>query len=144
MNFDDIIEGFNKQNPRFDPLQQYEAIKKFVEAKKQLNLVDLNKLEVATIFDNVWCREYEDEDCESCPVCKYEEGWGDCATGRFHGLGCVSGELHPFYEKIHGVWDYINALKNQDDEISKRDLLNAVDDIISYLKQAIKETTKKP
>jgi hypothetical protein len=141
MNVDDVIEDLKKQNPRFDSLQQYEVIKKFIEDKQQLSDKDLNKLEVATIFDNVWCRDYEDKDCEGCPVCKFEKGWGDCASGRFYGQGCVSGQLHPFYEKIDHVWHCITALKNHDKKVRKRDLLNAVNDIIHYLKKAIKETT---
>ncbi|MCP8315918.1 MAG: hypothetical protein H3Z51_03530 [archaeon] len=136
MNLDDIIEDFRKQNPRFDPLQHYEVIKKFVEEKEHLSLEDLDRLEFATIFDNVWCREYEDKDCEGCPVHEYEKGWGSC-------IG-VSGGHHPFYEKIDYVWYCITALKNHDEEVSKRDLLNAVNDVIRYLKIVTRKTAKNP
>lgn len=145
MNLDDITEGLKKQTPKFDPLQQYEVIKKFVEDRGELNVEDLDKLEVATVFDNLWCREYEDKDCEGCPVQKFEEGWGDCASGRYHGYGCSSSsELHPFYERIDRVWYCITALKDHDEEVRKRDLFNAVNDVIHYLRKTIEETTEKP
>ena len=94
---------------------------------------DLNRLEVATIFYNAWCKEFEDKNCRGCPVYEFEDEWS-----------CMSHPSHPFYSEVDHVWYCITALKNHDKEVSKQDLLDAVNEVIRYLKKVIKETTKKP
>lgn len=125
MSLHEIIEGIKNSDPKFDPIQQYEIIKKFIEGKRELNKEDLDKLTAATTFDNTWCKRFEDEDCRGPPVYEFED-WG-----------CLDDPSHPLYSAVDHVWYCIDALKTGDEEVSKQDLLNAVNDVIDYLKKVL-------
>ena len=88
---DELIEGIKNQNPRFDPIQQYKIIKKFIEEKEDLDKEDLKKLTVASIFDNTWCKKFEDRNCRGCPVYEFEN-WS-----------CMDSPDHPLYSEIYHV-----------------------------------------
>jgi hypothetical protein len=105
-----------------------------VEGKDRLSMDDLKKLEIATIISNKWCEEFENVDCEGCPL--YEAEGQACWEITYGGYGCVDASHHPFYKKVDHVWYCIRALEEPgQDEVNKQDLLDAIDSVIDYLER---------
>ena len=116
-----------------------------MERREELTEEDLDKLNEAMMIYNKWCDVYKD--CKGCPIYKFEGQ--ECGVHCYGVEGYVESRClvpaataTPFFELVDYAQYCLECLMEGCEEISREDLLKAIDDIINYLEMVISNVRK--